>query len=172
MGILSHILGLDEDQQKQVPELTSILPDQAISLINSGTLPTLNVPTLMLNVNETCHYVEKACLVVNKTMITHYDGTRGGVSVSIMKGVSLRGGKTRTTPVREKVTDLTPGYFYVTSARIIFSSQENAFEKGISALTSISPYSNAIGLQFGNVVYNLLLPSPVQAFTVIKLIKG
>lgn len=172
MGILSHILGTDEGQIKQLPELSSILPDAAISLIDSGKLPTLNVPTLMLNANETCHYVEKACLVVSKTLITHYDGTRGGASINIMKGVSIRGGKTRTTPVREKVTELSPGYLYVTSSRIVFSSQENAFEKSISALTSISPYSNAIGLQFGSVMYNVLLPTPVQAFTTLKLIKG
>ena len=29
-----------------------------------------------------------------------------------------------------------------------------------------------IGLQFGSVIYNVLLPTPVQAFTTLKLIKG
>ena len=172
MGLLSDILGIQPVTEPQIPEMVSVLPETAVSLINSGQLPTLNVPTLMLNADEKCHYVDKACLVVSKTVVTHYDGTRGGMSINVMKGVTLRGGKSRTTPVREKVTDITPGYLYITSRRIVFASQDNAFEKNVSALTSTTPYSNAIGLQFGNLVYNLLLPTPIQAFAAIKLICG
>ena len=172
MGIISQILGLGPEAQSQVPDMTSVLPAQAVSLIDSGSLPTLNVTALILNAGEHCHYVDKACLVVSKTMVTHYDGTRGGMSVNIMKGVTLRGGKSRTTPVREKVDEITPGYLYITSSRIVFTSQENAFEKRIESLTSVLPYSNAIGLQFSNNVYNLLLPTPIQAFAAIKLVRG
>ncbi len=171
MSIFSELFG-NSEVQNPLPEITSILPESAVLLINSGRLPTLNVPTLMLNTNEVCHYVEKACLLVTKKMITHYDGTRGGTSISIMKGVTLRNGTSRLTPVRENVTDITPGYLYITSTRIIFSSQENAFEKAIRSLTSITPYSNAIGLQFSNMIYNLLLPTSIQAFATIKLING
>ena len=170
MGILTDILGLGEAQRPQIPEMISVLPETAVSLINSGQLPTLNVPTLMLNTDEKCHYVDKACLLVSKTVVTHYDGTRGGMSVDIMKGLTLHGGKSTTIPVRENVTDIAPGYLYITNKRIVFASKDNAFEKTVGSLTSMTPYSNAIGLQFGNMVHNLLLPTPIQAFAAIKLI--
>jgi len=171
MGLLSDIFGISTTAEPQIPEMVSVLPQNAVALIEGGILPTLNVPTLMLRADEQCHYVDKACLLVSKTIVTHYDGTRGGVSIRIMKGVTLRGGKSRTTPVREKVTNIAPGYLYLTSSRIVFTAQENAFEKSIGGLTSITPYSNAIGLQFGKEVYNLLLPTPIQAFATVKMIQ-
>lgn len=171
MSFISDILGIENKQDMQIPQMTSILPQSVVSLIDKGTLPVLNIDTLMLLPKESCHYVDKACLLITKSMITHYDGNRGGISFNVMKGVTLRGGKSRITPVRENISTITPGYLHITSSRIVFTASENAFEKQIQSLTSATPYSNALSLQFKNTVFNIFLPSPLQAFNVLLLLR-
>ena len=57
-----------------------------------------------------------------------------------------------------------------TNKRIIFTSQKGGLEKSIGSLSAFHPYSNAIGLQFGQKVINFILPRAdlaVQTFQIM-----
>ena len=58
-------------------------------------------------------------------------------------------GSSESVPVTETKVDYIPGYLYITNKRIIFTSQKGGLEKSIGSLSAFHPYSNAIGLQFG-----------------------
>ena len=53
---------LNED----APKLTSLVPQRISNEIMTGQLPKFNPSTLMLGKNETCHFMDKAALVVKQ----------------------------------------------------------------------------------------------------------
>ena len=72
-------------------------------------------------------------------------------------------------PVTETKVDYIPGYLYITNRRIIFTSQKGGLEKTIGSLSAFHPYSNAIGLQFGQKVINFILPRADLAVQTLQI---
>ena len=149
--------------------MSSIFPAAAADTLDRGTLPALNVGTLVLSRGEVCHFVDKACLLTQKT-IRHTRHQNRGVSFRIAKGVTYRTGGGLSSPVEQVVPVYTPGYLYITSKRVIFTAKEKAFDKKLSALSALTPYSDAVGLQFGSKTFNLLLPSARWAERTLELL--
>ena len=89
-----------------------------------------------------------------------------------MKGVSYRIGKRQGTPIREDVQEQTKGVLYITSKRVIFVAKKNGFDKKINATSAMMPYSDGIGLQFGNITQTIMLPDGNLAFSVINMLKS
>jgi hypothetical protein len=170
MGIISDLFGLNRNQAPIPPVMVSVLPSAAITTIRSGMLPQLNTQSLLLEKGELCRFVDKACLVTENT-ITRYEGNRDGFSVRVIKGLTYHTGRTRINPIREKIPVYTPGYLYITDKRIVFVAKENGFEKKVSGVTAVTPYSDAIGIQFGSKTYNLLLPVPDVAVSTLHMVK-
>lgn len=69
----------------------------------------------------------------------------------------------------ETKVDYIPGYLYITNKRIIFTSQKGGLEKTIGSLSAFHPYSNAIGLQFGQKVINFILPRADLAVQTLQI---
>lgn len=169
MGILNDLFGNNQANVSGPPAITSVLPSAAIKEINAGSLPKLNVTTIMLAQGETCHYVDKACLVTKK-IVRHYKNRNQGMSFRVAKGVTYRTGGGETHPVEETVPVYTAGYLYLTNKRAIFVARENAFDKKLASLTAITPYTDALTLQFGGKAYSVLLSTAREAHKTLLMI--
>lgn len=169
MGIISDLFGLSKPATPAPPSMISIMPPLAIKAIEYGKLPKLATKSLILDKGEYCRYVDKACLVTEKT-ITRYQGSHSGYSVRIIKGVTYRTGKSRTNPIKDRIPEYTPGYLYITDSRIVFVAKENGFEKTLKSFIAITSYSDAVGLQFSGKTYNFLLPTPQLVLAVLQMV--
>lgn len=87
----------------------------------------------------------------------------------LFKGVRYHMGSSESIPVTETKVDYIPGYLYITNKRIIFTSQKGGLEKTIGSLSAFHPYSNAIGLQFGQKVINFILPRADLAVQTLQI---
>ena len=151
------------------PDLKSIVPNQAKDMILSGNLPTFTTNTIMLKKNEVCHYIDKAALMLQKKEI-HYERKRSGSRWRLTKSYSWDNSTIRTRPEEYKTVEYTEGVVYVTNMRVVFSAQENAFEKDVHKLTSVMPYSDAITLQFGSETLTLITPQGPLITNVLNLV--
>ncbi len=163
MGILASIFGYVPPEKE--PKLVSIFPKQAIQKIQNGNLPTIQADKLILTQNEICHFVDVGAVITEKN---RYHSIRTGGSYRMGKGYTAHMGQSQTVPVKEP--EYTKGVFYITNKRIIFAARKNGFDKKISQLTSITPYSNATQLQFGSKTCTVLLPDGNVANTALNLL--
>lgn len=160
-------------QQKPMPTFSAsqtVLPSTAISRIERGSLAELNVPNLMLRKGEKCYFVDKGYEMV-EMVITRNVRKSGGTSIpsAFFKGVRYHMSGSESVPVTEVKVDYIPGYLYITNKRIIFTSQKDGLEKSIGSLSAFHPYSNAIGLQFGQRVINFILPRADLAVQTLQI---
>lgn len=149
--------------------INSVLPDKAKNDIEQGILPSYSTATIILSKNETCHFIDRAIHVTeerqkNTQIFRTYN------SIRIMKGWTIHLGNGNLTPKYKTIAKYNKGLLYVTNNRIIFSSKEGAFDKKLTDLSAIMPYSDGVGLQFGEKVYNVLLVEPVYVVTVINIL--
>lgn len=123
----------------------------------------------MLAPNEVCRFIDKAALVTQKIQ-KEYKRRSKGSSFRIAKGITIHSGGGTTTPIEHTVTEYTQGFIYITDQRIIFVAQEKSFEKKIKNLTAVVPYSDAVGLQYGSQMYNLLVPQSDLLVNVLHML--
>lgn len=128
------------------------------SLQPGDPLPVVFGSGLILGSGENCHYSGSATYSKTKNVVVGYSGGSRGASIRVAEGLTYRVGATKAAPVRGDVVERTNGTLSVTSQRIVFSASKGAFDKKISALSSITPYSDAIALQFGQQQYLLETP--------------
>ena len=147
------------------PSLTSILPHQAVLKIEAGVLPFIAADKIVLSKGETCHYVEMAAIVTEKK---HYESKRDGASFRVFSGCYYHMGESKSEPVFE--TEYTKGVLFFTNKRVVFHASKNGFEQKIEKLSAITPYADAITLQFGSKTYTLMLPDGALAEKALKLI--
>lgn len=169
MGLLEQLFGSYSPQIPQPPVMLSVFPSAALSELQSGSLPTLNVNTLILKPGEICHYVDKACLFTKKVE-RHYRRVNRSSSFRVMKGWYYHTGSGESHPEEYEIPVYTPGYLYITNKRVVFVSKEKSFEKSVPKLTSVTGYSDAIVLQFGDKTYTLLIPSSQAAQQILGLL--
>ena len=171
MGLLTTLFGGGDFVTRcpTPPSMSSVFPSAAASALDSGTLPVLNISTLILISGEVCHFVDKSCLLTQKT-IRHTRHRNSGTSFRIAKGITYHTGGGLSSPVEEVIPVYTPGYLYITNKRVIFTAREKAFDKKLSVLSALTPYSDAVGLQFGSRTFNLLVPSAYSAQRTIELL--
>lgn len=148
MGFFDALFG-----NKQLPAVTSILPNAAVQEIMAGRLPILNADTLFLKKGEQIHFIDKAINMEVKTKKTYEH--IGFSTPGLFKGNRVNYGRGR--PIERQENVFHAGVLYITNQRIIFQAKENGFDKTYRSLTAFVPYSNGIELQFGNKSYTLLV---------------
>ena len=163
MGFLDDLFG-----KKELPTVTSILPDAARQEIMAGRLPILNPDTLFPRKGEKIHFVDKALNMDVKTTRTyeHFGVSRPGL---LLKGNRVNYGRGR--PIEKKENVFHAGILYITSQRVIFQAKENGFDKDFKYLTAYVPYDNGIELQIGNKSYTLLVAEGNVVYQTLQLIK-
>lgn len=170
MGLLEQLFGIYTPRIQPPPVMFSDLPPAAINELQCGVLPQLNVGSLRLRKGEICHYVDKCCLFIKKVE-RHYRRVSRGSSFHVAKGLTVHTGSGESHPIEQELPEYTPGYLYITNQRVIFTAREKGFEKDLLRLTSVTGYTDAIVLQFGNKVHILLSPSSLAAQQVLLLLK-
>lgn len=134
-------------------------------------LPIVPAAGLLLAPQEVCHICMPAQSVKLKQAVVGYSGGHGSMSVRVARGVTLRTGSSRGTPIRDTVMEKYPATLYVTNRRIVLVSPNMGFDKPIDSLTAISPYSDTIILQFGATAKTIAINSPEYVAGVIQEIR-
>ena len=156
---------LNED----VPQLQSLIPKRIFNEIMTGQLPTFRPSGIMLVQNESCHFMDKAALVVKQTERIH-QSRRSGSSYKLTKNYTMYSSNSRSKPIEQEWYEFKEGVIFVTNQRIIFVAPENGFEKKIKNLTAVISYSDAVDLQFGNQTITVMLPQPQLMVQVLHMI--
>ncbi len=152
-------------KKQQTMITNSILPLAAKQEIIAGRLPQLNTDRVFLKKGEICSYIDKVILNVHekKRISRHVGHTTPG----LFKGTRIGVGTTK--PIEYEEIKQQKGVLYITNQRVIFQAQQNAFDKQHKYLSSIEPYYNAVILQYGEKVYELIVPDGNIVYTVLKL---
>lgn len=147
------------------PLLTSILPHQAVLKIESGILPFIQADKIVLAKGENCHYVEMGAIITEEK---HFESKRDGASFRLFDGCYYHAGESRSDPVYEEV--YTKGILFITNKRVVFHAPKHSFDQKITKLTAVTPYTNAITMQFGSKIYTVLLPNGELAEKVLSMV--
>lgn len=152
-------------------ELHSLVPINVINALNNNQLPVFVTKTLMLQKNETCHYIDKVyfCKKVERRKSRR---RHNGFSIRIMKGLTYHVGDNVSTPEEEFDIQYIKGNFYITDQRIVFTSREDSFEYKLNKITSISIEGNYLYFQIGNKIVDFIAVNPELFRKVILLIKN
>lgn len=150
---------------KRAQRLAEVGAIRQLPVIES-TVPILFKP------GELCHYQSSAATLVMKNQVVGRKGGYGGISVRVAKGVTLHSGGNRGQAIRDDVPYTYPGFFTITSQRMIMTG-EKGFEFPLSKLTAMTPYNGYEGifLQFGRASFTLLMDEPFWVPKIIQLIQ-
>ena len=154
---------------EDVPQLQSLVPKRISNQIMTGQLPKFNPSTIMLGKNETCHFMDKAALVI-KQKERSYATRLSGSSYKMTKNWTIHSSNGRTKPVVQEWYEFKEGVAFVTNERIIFVAPEHGFEKKIKNLTAVIPYTDAVALQFGSQTINLMMPQAQLMAIVLQMV--
>lgn len=161
---------LDAFRQPKTPIVQTILPVAAQQEIMCGRLPILNTNKIFLKNGEKCHYVDKA-IYEKKTVRKRYVRRNTGYSVpGLFKGTRVNFGGGNTDVVDNVTYDTFRGILYITNRRIIFVGEQGGFDKKISDLIAITPYSNCIELQTNKETLKIFVPNGSLAHRVLQLV--
>lgn len=142
------------------------LKGNANFLNNNAPLPIVQ-SNLVLSDGENCHYYGPAVYVKTKNVVVGYSGGHVGASIRVAKGMSIRTSSTKAAPIRGDVQERTNGVLSITNKRVVFSANKGAFDKKISALSAITPYSNGLAFQFGDNQYPLECTKPEYVYQIL-----
>lgn len=105
--------------------------------------------SLILDPREKCHYQELGSRLITSRRVTKYRGSSTGASFRVAKGLSIRTGSSRGTPIRQDVTDRYSGAIAITNKKVIFIG-DKGFEFAYDQITAIDHYSDATAFQVKN----------------------
>lgn len=135
-------------------------------------LPVEESPiSVVLKPGEICYYQRAASvLVVKNETVGHTSGSRG-ISVRVAKGITLHGGGSRGHAIKQNVTYKFPGFFTMTSRRILMTG-EKGFDYPVEKLTALTEYTDGVGLQFGVKNYILTMDEPYWPNKILSLMRS
>lgn len=116
--------------------------------IEQGNLPRISSPVSLAK-NEICHFAASASRRESSTVHTGFTGGSAGMSLRLMKGLTVRTSSFRGRPVMKSVTTQYPGTLIVTNKKVMFSANNMGFTIPYTKLDGIMPYSDGLGLQNG-----------------------
>lgn len=162
-----------KEQQKIAEQNFQDERQRRISTVKAITkLPVESSPmSVILKPNEICYYQHTAdVLIVKNETVGHTSGTRG-ISVRVAKGVTLHGGGSRGRAIKQDVTYKFPGFFTMTSQRILMTG-EKGFDYPVEKLTALTEYTDGVGLQFGSKNFILAMDEPYWPNKILSLMRA
>lgn len=154
----------------QPPMITPILPDAARQEILHGRLPILRSDKIFLKNGENCHYIDKAIYekrTVRKRYVRH---TRNYSTPGLFKGTRHTFGGGHTDQVDNVEYSTHKGILYITNRRLIFVGAQEGFDKRISDIIAVQPYTNCIEIQFSKEQYKIFVPDGTVVHAVLQLV--
>lgn len=154
---------------EDAPQIVSLVPQKVSNEIMTGQLPTFRPSTLLLEQNETCHFMDKCAIVIKKKEKSYHTKRHGG-GYKLTKNYTMYSSGGTTRPLEQEWYEYKEGIVFVTNKRIIFVEPENGFEKKIKSLSAVVPYTDAISLQFGNQTITLMMQQAQLMTIVLQMI--
>lgn len=149
----------------------SLMGNEGLKIINEGKIPNIQGSNLNIAEGETCCYMDKAYTFKDKTIIAGYTGRNNGVSIRIMKGLSYHTGGGGSKAIRETQRTTYNGILYITTKRIIFTSQNDSFDKPIDKITTIQEAKDGLIIQIGSHTYSIITKTHSEFIKVFNLVK-
>lgn len=139
------------------------------NLLPSDPLPIILGDTVVMLTNgERCHYSEIVTYMKKKNVVVGYESGSSGVSIRVAKGVSYHTGGRKGAPIRDDVYEKYPGVLSITSKRVIFSGDKGTFDKNISSVSAVIPFSDGISIQFGETQYSFATTESRYIYQIIS----
>lgn len=149
----------------------SLMGKLAIETINNGELPDIKGTNLILSDGESCCYMDKAYTFRDKTITTGYTGKRNGVSIKLSKDLTYHTGGSGSKAIRETKRTTYGGILYITTKRIIYTSQKDSFDKTFDKVTSITEAKDGLIIQIGSNTYSIVTNTHSEFMKVFNLVK-
>jgi hypothetical protein len=146
-AILAVMIVLAIVKRERKPK-SAVAPKEAADIlalateIENGGLPEVLTPAIFLQQDETAHFQSEAVRYITKNRAVGHTASTGGISVRVMKGVTLRSGGIQGHAVYADVTGAFPGKLVITNKRVVFFAAQQGFEFNIDKLTAISEGDN------------------------------
>ena len=120
-----------------------------LASLAQGVLPTLQV-VILLKPGEVCHFLTPARLQEEFTK-TRYVGGSHGASFRVAKGVTIRTGSYRRSPIKERYEEITDnGILYVTNKKVLFVGERKNVSYPINKIVNVNKFTDAIQFQKEN----------------------
>ena len=111
--------------------------------------------SMRLNPKESCYYEGVGKAYNSKDIVTGYDRTSNGYSVSPMKGLSIHNSTGKSTAIRKTVTKEYPGRLFFTNHRIVFLAERYGFDIDLDNLSNITMYNDYMEIFSGSKFYRV-----------------
>ncbi len=116
-----------------------------IAEIQNGNLPVAQAPNVVLQREETAHWVEPGEILEERVISRRYKGGSHGLSFRICKGVSYRVGSHRGHIVAKRaVVPISTGELVLTSKRAIFRGNAKSFNIRLDKILHVEFYRDGI----------------------------
>lgn len=165
IDIFKELFGTTNNMKK------SLMTRETLNMINDGVLPNISVPNLNMSENEICHFADIGHTFKDKIVTTGYTGKSNGVSIKIMDGLTYRTGGSGGKAIRETQRTTYTGTLYITNRRIIYTSNNECFDKTFDKVTSIVEAKDGIILQIGSISYSIILETHSEFVKVFNMAK-
>lgn len=169
--IIDVVKCLGRGVKNSVSNYDSLMGREGINAINSGRVPNIQGTNLNLATGENCCYMDKAYTFFDKTITTGYTGKRNGVSIRLAKGISYHTGDSGSQAIREKQRIIYNGVLYITTKRVIFTSEKDSFDKVFDKITSIHETQDGLIIQIGSKTHSIVTKTHKEFMKVFNLLK-
>ena len=134
----------------------------------------VNIQGTFLNLSggESCCYMDKAYTFKDKIVTTGYKGRRNGLSIRITKGLSYHIGGGGSQTIRETQRTIYNGILYITTKRIIFTSQKESFDTVFDKITSIQEAEDGLIIQIGKHDYSIVVDTHSEFMQVFNIVNA
>lgn len=146
-------------QHPAMPQIHTALTQKAISNMMNGIFDVIPVKRLNLKSGEDCIFCDHAIEITEKLRVVGRQRAGGFFSIRIVKGLTYHTGNGGDATIRENVQEYIQGKLYITNKRIIFSSDDKAFQKKITDIISYNIDGYCLIIQFTNKSYRIYLPA-------------
>lgn len=163
-------------KKKEIPQNTDDILEykqkRRMQAETATILPVEKNPiSVVLKPGEVCYYQRSASVLVVKNETVGHTSGHSGISVCVAKGVTLHSGGGRGHAIKQNVTYKFPGFFAMTSQRILMTG-ENGFDYPLEKLTALTEYTDGVGLQFGSKNYILMMDEPYWPNKILSLMRA
>lgn len=158
-------------ENKPKTKCDSLLGEEGIEAIKEGKLPDIKGTNLNLLDGETCCYVDTGYTHKEKIVTTGYTGGGSGVSFRVAKGISCHTGGSSRRAILEKQITTYPGILFLTTNRIIYTSQDISFDRPLEKVTLVNEVKGGLYIQIGTKTYIIETKTSKEFLKVYNLIK-
>lgn len=140
---------------------------QIYNLNNDISLPCLIPDYIPVNLNrdEIAVFDADAAISETKSRVIGRNGSYGGGTMRIAKGLSIHTGSSSSLPIYGDVNTRFPGRLVITTQRVIFAGTQKGFEFPLNKIAVFNVSNGTLSIQSGRSVFAIILSAPYLAQT-------